>query len=265
MKNITNKDFIIFILVLILVGLVIYDLKGGLFKNDSDFVGLENSFNKLNKDIEFYKYISVYKSLLSDDKLKIVDDRVDKISKETEEENSKVQNMLVLALINEVMKETGAEKIILELRDKVSNLLLDSKIDKDTLFSKNTECAKLTSNIKDELLKKFKSTSTIKEKEELNFMFYSPTLNSCVYTTNYEYDYSNYSLSKSEYYTKSSFRVYDVSSNKQLGDYPSYFYKYPYLSEEEANTAVKNGQKDYKKFILENSGYNAKLLKDVNY
>ena len=56
-----------------------------------------------------------------------------------------------------------------------------------------------------------------------------------------------------------------MSSNKQLGDYSSYFYKYPYLSEEEANTAVKNGQKDYKKFILENSGYNAKLLKDVNY
>jgi len=179
-------------------------------------------------------------------------------------DDSKIQNIVILALVNEFMSDNETKKAVIELKDRVSNLIKDSRIDKDTLFTKNTECAKLTSNIKDELAKKYKSTSVVTEKEELNFIFYSPTLNTCTYTTDYSYNYSNYSSSKNQYYTKDSHRIYDVSSNKQLGDYPSYYYEYPYLTKEEASIATKNGDRDYKKFVLENSGYNAKLLKDVN-
>lgn len=266
MKNIFGfKNTIIFILVLVIFGLVAYYQKDKFLKDEVAILGIENNIADLNKDIEFYKYLGIYASLLPDDKFKIVDDRINKVSEEIDREDSKIQNIMILTTISEIMNESGSKDVIFELKDTISELLKDSKMDKDTLFTKNTECAKLSSNIKNDLTKKYKDTSFTKEKEELNFIFYSPTLNTCIYTTNYDYNYSSYLNGKSEYYSKNSHRIYDISSDKQLGDYPSFYYEYPYLTKEQADMSVKNGNKDYKKFVLKNSGYNAKLLKDINY
>lgn len=216
-------------------------------------------------DIEFFTYFNAYKSLLPEDEFKIVDARVNKVSEEANKEDSNIKNTIILSYANEINKDEATKKIITALKEQVDGLKKNSKIDADTLFSKNTECAKLTSNIQEGLSKKYKSSYSATETEDLGIIFYSPTMNTCIYSTDYKYSYSNYTSGKSEYYVKNSNKLYDVSSNKQLGDFPNYYYKYPYMSEQEAKDAVKNGQKSYAKFVFENSGYNAKLLKDVAY
>ncbi len=234
-------------------------------KGNSSISSLQVANSGTNEDVEFFRYINVYKSLLPEDKFKIVSERINKVSGEADKEDSKIQNTLILAISDEIKQDPTTKDILSQLKKDVATLVKNSKIDKDTLFSKNTECAKLTSNIKDELSKKYKNTTYVTEKEELNFIFYSPSLNTCLYTTDYSYDYSNYTFGKSESYTKKSDKIYDVSSNKQLGDYPSWYWEYPSLSKEESDKAVTEGQKNYAKFIFENSGYNAKLLKDIYY
>lgn len=255
-----SKNIIIIALVIVVVLLGLPYIKG-----KTGMSSLKVADSGINEDVEFFRYINVYKSLLPEDKYRIVDERIKKVTEEADKEDSKIQNTLILAISDEIKADPATKDILAQLKKDVVNLVKDSKIDKDTLFSKNTECAKLTSNIKDELSKKYKSSSFVTEKEELNFIFYSPSMNTCLYTTDYSYDYSNYTFGKSESYTKKSDKVYDVSSNKQLGDYPSWYWRYPSLSEEEADSVVKEGQKNYAKFIFENSGYNAKLIKDIYY
>ncbi|MDO8589978.1 MAG: hypothetical protein Q7R69_01775 [bacterium] len=254
------KNIIIVVLVVIIVWLGIPFVKG---KTNMSSIKVADSGT--NEDVEFYKYLNVYKSLLPEDKYKIVDERIKKVAEEADKEDSKIQNTLILTMSDEIKADPATKDILAQLKKDVADLVKNSKIDKDTLFSKNTECAKLTSNIKDELSKKYKNTTFVTEKEELNFIFYSPSMNTCLYTTDYSYDYSNYNNVKSEYYTKKSDKIYDVSSNKQLGDYPSWYWLDPSLSKEEADKAVTEGQKSYAKYIFENSGYNAKLLKDIYY
>lgn len=255
------KNIIIGCLVVIIVFLVGFPY----IKGNSSSVFLKTVSSGTSDDIEFYKYLNVYKSLLPEDKYKIVDERIKKIANDADKEDSKLQNTIILAMSEEINADQATKDILTQLKKDVADLVKNSKLDKDTLFSKNTECAKLTSNIKDELSKKYKSTLSVTEKEELNFIFYSPSMNTCLYTTDYSYDYSNYSSGKYESYSQKSDRVYDVSSNKQLGNYPSWYWQYPYLSKDEADKAVIEGQKSYAKFIFENSGYNAKLLKDISY
>ncbi len=264
-KILEGKNLVITILVIVILGLILFNSKNKLLRSEDGFSGIENSITVLSKDIEFYKYLNIYKSLLPEEKFKVVDDRITKISEETEKEDSEIQNTVILTLVSEFLNDSEARKAILELKAEVSNLIKDSKTDADTLFTKNTECAKLTSNIKDGLVKKYKPSNSVTEKEELNFIFYSPTLNTCVYTTNYTYSYSSCLAGKCDFYSKYSYKIYDVSSDKHLGDYPSYYTSdYPYITGERAGMETKKGVTDYKKFILENSGYNAKLLKDVN-
>ncbi len=266
MKNfLDTRNTIILILVVVVVVLITSYLKNNTNNSDNSLSGIESNLVKLNKDMEFYKYLSIYKSLLDDEESKLVDERSSKINEELADEDSKIVEALTLFIVNEIMKDENSKKIILDLKDKVDDLVKKSEIDESVLFTKNTECAKFSSDIKEELSKKYKSTSTVTETEELNFIFYSPELNTCLYSTSYNYDYSNYSNRENPYYSKDSYRVYEVSSSNPIQKYPSYYYKYPYLSEDEADKSAENGLIGYKKFILENSGYNAKLLKDINY
>jgi len=70
------KNSIILILTIIIIGLVFYNSKDKSLKSEAGFLGIENNITELNKDIEFYKYLNIYRSLLSDEKFKIVDDRM---------------------------------------------------------------------------------------------------------------------------------------------------------------------------------------------
>lgn len=263
------KNILIAVLFLVIIGLVTYEFRGKFSKEEASntpYSGLEKKFETLDKDFEFYKYLAIYDALLPDDKYKILKDRYQKMSKELDTENSEAQKMLTLSLASVITSDKAVQPIVTELRDSVALLKKNSKIDQDALFAKNTECAKLTSNIKEELSKNSKSTLEVTEKEEFNFIFYSPTLNTCVYSTKYDYNYFNYKSVADDNYSKSSYRLYDVSSSKQLGDYPYYYFgNVPYTSKDEQEKNVENGRRDYKKFILENSAYNATLLKELNY
>lgn len=259
------KNIIIFLLIITIAGLLFFDLKGKFTANKVEVSGKGNTTEDLGTRIEFYKYLNTYSGLLSDEDFETFSNRMAKLEEDTGKDDSDIRKALVLAMANEVLKDAKTKTIVFELEKKVAILKESSKLNADVLFAKNTECAKLTSNIKDELSKKYKSVGSTTEKEELNFIFYSQSLNTCIYTTKYDYDYFNYSSGKSENYSKNSFRVYDISTNKQLGDYPNYYYKYPFMPEDEAKSAIKKALRSYKKFILENSGYNAKLLNDINY
>ena len=253
-KNFDKKDTIIALLTIVVIGLIVF-----IFRSGSSISPNMQSIGA-NKDYEFYKHISSYISLLPDEKLEIVDKRIEKVAGSMEQDNSDLAKAIVLVYANEINKDKQTEQILSELKDNIASLVRSSAIDENTIFSKNTECAKLSSNIKGELKGKY-SKGSATESEELNFIFYSPTLNTCLYTTNYTYNYSNFAFGKSDYYSKNSYRIYNVSSNNQLGDYPSYYsLEYPYLSKDEQDKSTKKGKRDYAKFVLENSGYNAKLL-----
>ena len=87
------KNSIILILTIIIIGLVFYNSKDKSLKSEAGFLGIENNITELNKDIEFYKYLTIYRSPLSDEKFKIVDDRMTKVSDEMNKDDSKIQKV----------------------------------------------------------------------------------------------------------------------------------------------------------------------------
>ena len=221
------------------------------FSGKGDFSGIESSLNRLNQDSDFYKHVTSYISLLNDDQYKTVITRYKKIGEEIEDQDSKSFKLLLFTMTNEVMNDEESNRLILELKDRVKLLKSEVKISTSDSFSRSTECASLVGGIKEQLAKD----------ESFEFMFYSPNLNTCVYVTDYSFTSSGLS---SKYYSESKYKVYNASTNALLKTFPHYYYQYPYLSKDEADASAEKGEKDFVKFVLENSGYNAELIKDTS-
>ncbi|MBI2609861.1 hypothetical protein HYW53_01650 [Candidatus Giovannonibacteria bacterium] len=218
-------------------------------KTDNRFSGLEEKLNELNKDIEFYRNIGAYASLLDDRQYEHVSSEFKKLGEGYDKEHSNLQDLFILYSVVELSRDADSEKALAELKDRVKKLRESSSLNKDEAFSKNNECAKLSPSIKENL----------SDDEEFKFMFYSPSMNSCLYVTYYS---EKSAFGAKEYYAANSFRIYDSSTSKQLKDFPDYYYNYPYLSKDETDRKTAAGKRDYAKYILENSGYNADLIKD---
>lgn len=247
------KSKIILLIVVIITAFAMGAIFNSLFIDrftEEKFVGLENELNELNKDIDFYRNINPYLSLLDDKQYEHVQSEFEKIQRKTDEDDSNLQDLIILNFIIEVMKDDDSKQFIMNLRNKVKTLQTETAMNKDELFSKNNECAKLSPVI----------TQQLSKDETFKFIFYSPSMNACLYVI--DYHYSSPSLSK-EYYIANKYRAYNASTNTKLKEFPYHYYNYPYLSKDAADKESAMGQKDYASFILENSGYNVELLNDL--
>lgn len=130
-----------------------------------------------------------------------------------------------------------------------------SKLEQDNLFQKDTSCASLAQNIKDDLEK------NKLEQESFEFIFYSPTLNTCIYST--ELRTSSGTYSAGNYSSETSKKVYNANSRTLLNSYRVYSSKD--LDDSAKSELSKNGRREYMKFILENSNYNIELLENGSY
>lgn len=222
-----------------------------LFLNNPDSTGefsnLEKNLTELKKDKEFYMSLGQFATLLDAQDYSYFSKVTDEASESGLEE--KMNEMFVLISVNELFKDEKIKNTVLSLKNKIEDEK-NKAPNKDTFFEKNTACANLTGAINSQLVKD----------EKLEFIFYSPTKNSCLYAT--QYTFNSYG---EEYYTYVEKRIYNGSTHSKIDTYNVYYYNYPYLSEEEEESRTKNARAAYVKFILENSGYNADLLKDISY
>jgi len=215
----------------------------------SDFNGIESALGEMEKDAYFYQNFNIFSNLFNDEDEKYFKQSIKKL----EDEKFLEEKVSLLVLAGIFQKDPKIKEISENAKDLYNKYKLSDK-DKEELFSKNNDCAKLVGDIKDGLKDKYKNSYGSTEKEELGFIFYSPTLKACVYSTNYEYSYA----SGDKYYTKNSKIIYNASIQTKINEFDTYAYQYPGMKDED----IERGKKLYAKFILENSGYNADLLKD---
>ncbi len=195
------------------------------------------SFNEM-KETEFYgRNSETYIELLDDKSLQELTDTVDLISKD---EDFRIKQ--TLTFFNAIADKNK------QLGNKIKELIVLIKNNKnsDDLFQQNTICSSLIANIKKEL----------NTKEELDFIFFSPKLNTCIKVINSKEDYGSYeSINYKKVYdanTEILKKTYRVSSDDD--------YKKP-----EEKLKSNSGKRNFIKFILENSNFNVKLLDNSSY
>lgn len=251
----TNTLLIVSITLVITNIITLYFLFGGnniTTNTKGEFGGIEKILGDIEKDSYFYQNLNTFSALFSDEDSKYFEDFGKKMQDEKFEEKK-----LILVYLASIFQRDSKIK---EISEKIKNFYNKNKLsdtEKEELFSKNNDCAKLVDGIKNGLKDKYKNSSTTTESEGFGFIFYSPTLKTCVYSTDYDYSYSY----GKEYYTKASKIVYNASVQTKIEEFSTSAYKHPYVNDED----TKRGRKLYSKFILENSGYNADLLKDSGY
>ena len=243
---------IVTVIVLVLTNIItIFLLFGDEEKENNKegkFSGLESTLEKLEGDLDFYKNLDIYFKLLGHDD----SEYMGKIEERLDE---KIEDDFILFAVSRIIEDDRSKEIINNLKDEVYSKRLTEE-EKEEIFSKNNACAELVPSIKEQLKDKYKQSYDISKQEEFEFIFYSPTIKSCLYSTSY-----SHTNSTEDYYSEKSKMVYNASTQSKIDEYTVSIFEHPYLTEEDA----KNGRKNYVKFILENSGYNADLLKDISY
>ncbi|KPJ54991.1 hypothetical protein AMJ47_02955 [Parcubacteria bacterium DG_72] len=215
---------------------------------EGKFSGLELTLEELEKDLDFYKNLDIYFKLLDYED----SEYMGKIEERLDE---KIEDDFMLFAVSRIIEDERSKEIINKLKDEVYSKKLTEE-EKEEIFSKNNACAELATGINEQLKNKFESSYNISKEEELEFIFYSPSLKSCLYSTAYEY-----SSTVDDYYNKHTKIVYNASTQSKIDEFTVYAYNYDYLDDED----IEKDRKRYVKFILENSGYNADLLKDISY
>ena len=161
------------------------------------------------------------------------------------EEKKDLDNLVLGVYINYVFSQDPAlEKSLNAVMKEVS-----TKKQNISYFDKDTSCAALTSNIKNGL----------KSNEDLETIFYSPTLDSCLYVITQSNEGSSYNNYVSEVYKK----IYKSTSNSAIESYKVYSsdrYKND-ISEKESDSGARN----LVRYILENSNYNVDVLQNISY
>jgi hypothetical protein len=233
--------------VIFLVGLIV-GVVAGLFIGK--FIESKEAI-KTGEISDFYRNADVYINLLSDDDF-------DYFSKYMEDYTStdEYNSLLMKFIINEISsKDERIKNMMSALEESISKETKKdlTKEEKDKLFEKSNTCASLINGIKEQLSKK-------SQKETLDFIFYSPTNNGCLYSTTQEYNYKGFTYDDS--YSTSSKVVYNASNNTQLESYITYYsYNYPYLSANEVMDQENKNRKKYNEYILKNSNYDTTLIK----
>jgi len=261
-----KKIYILIILFLIVGSLGFFAGKNSNGTSENDFANLEKNLTELKKDINFYKKLDLYMALMSENDYKSIKTKIEDSSVSEE-----FSDFMILFFMNELFEDENIKNTIITLKDEVygiKNKELTEEQKRD-LFEKDTACANLIFGIKEQLAKKYKkntySTFSATSKEELEFIFYSPTINACLYSTEFSYNNDNYDDYSKSYYTKDKI-IYNASTNTQLKSVATYYSSnYPYLSSEERKTTAEKNEIEYIKFILENSNYNIDLIKDLSW
>lgn len=270
-----KQIIIIIILIAIIIPLAIFfdlDKIKDIFNRENTkiennkFKDLEKNLGELDKDVEFYKHFDLYLSLSDDKKYNQVKEKIDNFWNESKE----LENLFMLIVVNELFKDEETKNIVNELKKDVYEYKKLTKEEENEIFEKNNSCAILITSITEQLSNKYKNTdSKITEKEELDFIFYSPKMKTCLYSTEYSYNYIPSFLDyKNDYkdYWYSSKIVYNASTNAKINEYKTYYsLDYPLIiDKEESEKETERNKKNYTKFILENSNYNIELLKDMS-
>jgi hypothetical protein len=262
--KITNKTLVLIIILLTTALVITLLFAMGILTKDrvvsqsqSKFSGLEKNLTEMNKEIDFYKYVDSYMTLLEDKEYDYVNEKFQTLTNSDD-----AQNLIMVILMNELFKDERVKNDLISLKNNISQAKKDQRND---AFQKNTACGNLVNDLQNQLKNKskdetFLSTNT-EETEKLEFIFYSPNLNTCLYATEYTYHYTdlkNYDKS----WNKTAKKVYDASTNKELKDFTTYYYNYPYLNSDEAREASEKDTRNFTKYILENSNYNIDLIKN---
>ena len=253
-----NKKTILIIILLLSNVLTLYFLVNPISLKDigqaekDNSEGLDAILLKIEKDSYFYQNLDTFSALFNDEDSKYFEN----FGKKMEDEKFTEEKLILVYLATIFQKDSK----IKEIAEKTKDFYNEKKIsdtEKEELFSKNNECAKLVDGIKSGLKNKYKNSLTTTESEGFGFIFYSPSLKTCVYSADYDYSYS----AGGDYYTKASKIVYNASTQSKIDEFNVYAYEHPYITDDD----TERGRKLYYKFILENSGYNADLLKDLGY
>ncbi|TSC86229.1 MAG: hypothetical protein G01um10148_735 [Parcubacteria group bacterium Gr01-1014_8] len=237
------------ILASLLIGAAAGSLATFMYANQNGHIvsstsNLERKLNELGKDKDFYANFQYYAALLNADELKYYREY---LAKNEEEITKNLEATMTLLSINEIYKDDRLKSYILDLRDRIYEKQSNNK----DFFERNTACGNLANTIQSKLAKD----------EKLDFVFYSPEKNTCIYATNYSFS----SSSLEDFYTYEEKRLYDGSTHVKIGSYRVYALGSPYLSENEENAQEESARVAYIKYILENSGFNVELLKDISY
>lgn len=246
MKIFENRSTLIGAILLAgVAGFFLGQQSGSLFgtsTTSSDKIG--PTFSQLEEDKDFYKDVFLYSALLPQKDYLHIKDEIDQL------DEREVQNLVMLTAASKLFNASERNReIFLSLRDQVENKK-DANAESDT-FEKDASCADLTSNVKQDL----------GEDEEFQFMFYSPTRDSCLYSI--EYSSSSGSLFDDNYESQTEYQVYDAHTQKMINEYEV---RHSDMSDESSlKEEVEVNRKGYVSFILENSGYNTELLEDISY
>lgn len=221
--------------------------------------GLEENMIEFYEDIYFYKGMNAYLSLLKEEQFQYIEDLMTQ-----KEKGEKIEDLFVLLVVHEILQDEKAKEIMMTLKSEVQSFQNKelSKEDEQDLFEKNNSCALLVKDIKEQLSNKYRKdtsggfVSYSTEKEELDFIFYSPTKKACLYSTTYTYDYDDYP----DNYTKTEKKVYNAFTQQKEESFKYYAYKYEHWDDED----IQKDKRAYIKFILENSNYNADLIGNIS-
>jgi len=226
------------------------------------FVGLEKNLTLLNKDIEVYKNFDYYLSLLDDEEYEYIEEKITKFS-----ESDEMTNSYGLFILSELFKDEKTKSILTSLKDKVNavkNRQL-TKEEENELFEKNTSCSNLVTEISKGLKASDSKTVlgvTTTTEEKLSFVFYSPTKKACLYVVEKNVRYSDINNWEKGYTTTTKL-VYNASTQTLLGSYETFslYYGDSDSDRKSRSEETTENQRNFQKFILENSNYNIDLLK----
>jgi hypothetical protein len=209
----------------------------------------EKAVKDIHKDLHFYENFDTFSALFSEEDYK----NFEILEREFSEGGSYEDNLMA-DMIAEFFVANPKMKEISEKARDIYNKNKPSDKEKEILVQKSDKCAESKQVIEDELAKKYENVGD--EREGLDFVFYSPTLETCAYSAGYVKNYKNeqgiYSIEQKEI-------IYNASTGKMIKEFAL-------ESEYDMDDFEPDmGVRDYVKFILENSGYRAELLVNFTY
>lgn len=206
-----------------------------------NLVDIQN--DSLEDDVEYYKYLSGYNYLLNKEDFDSITNKINGM-----EENQELRDRYILSNVEFLFKEFP------DYKEKISAVIDDVKSKKsdEKYFEKNTACVGLESNIKANF-SQYPSNN-----EEYEFIFYSPTFDSCIYVTNV-----SYSSSYGEYVSTETKNIYKAGLDSPIASYQVYSSD-NYENKDKAEESKENVKK-FVTYVLENSNYNMELLDNSSY
>jgi hypothetical protein len=210
--------------------------------------GVGSMITELQKDVDMYRDLFIYLYLLDKD----LYSKLGAIGEELQKDKA-LNDYLTLFYAEAIFKKSP------EIQNSITKIIGEVKAKKtaDTYFEKSTTCSSLTSDIKNDLVQKPKSEYGNTITEEFGFIFYSPNLDTCIYVTDYK------SMDSKTFESDNYKKVYNANTQTLVNSYTVSLYGQWDDSEKERK--ANSGAQDFVRYILENSNYNASLLKGSEY